>query len=284
MSADGATHASLGALAASLAAAATALVAVFACGSSAALAAAVLALVGASSQALMLYGTRTAAAATGSRHPATLAMDAYFWSYVVAIALFSMGAGVALIEGVERLKQPRPSTGADTGLIAMAVGWAVLALAAWRAAQTLAPRRAEGSLLYALRASQDPVLITEIVALAAGALAFAVAMAGIAITEMQGWREADGVSALLIGLLLAAVAALLAIEVRRLIAGAAADETREAQRIIAEAMTTTVPLPLSLETKSAEATAASPQPAQAGQKPQLHARDTGGKGTGKRRR
>lgn len=288
MAAQSSSRATLVAMAASSLAAAAALTAGLNSRSSATMAAAVVALVSASSAALILYGSRRAEPASNARHPPASAMEAYFWSYVVALALFSMGAGVTLLEGVERLKQPQPVADAQLVMLGLGGAAALLALSAWNAVRTLAPRHGQGALVAALRTVKDPALFTVVLAQILAVLAFSIALAGVALVEVHGVRAADGVAALSIGLAVAAAAAVLALEVKRLItdpmaSGTVRDGARQTAETVAGAglpIGTAQVAQVALETKSTAAATAS-QPLQ---KPHVLPRDAGGKGRGKRRR
>jgi divalent metal cation (Fe/Co/Zn/Cd) transporter len=281
MTAAGSSRSIVVALAASLVAAVGALGASILTHSSAAMAAAVTALICASSAALILYCVDGAANATGHQHQAAVPTNAHFWSYVAGIGLFSMGAGVALLEGIERLKQPLPLAQADTALLALGIGLAAFVVSIWQVLRISGARRIGETRVAGLRASQDPVLLTVVTAQVAGAAALAVALAGVVLAGQTGAREADGVAALAIGLVLAAVAALLAIEVRRLIMGV---QHGTPDPMLTDAAPLLPSMQLAPETKSTDPPA-SPAPAsQSAQKPQIHARDGGAKGRGKHRR
>jgi hypothetical protein len=274
MTVEGSRRAVQVACAANLLAAAAALGVLTVARSSVVVAAAVAALVCLSSAALMLLRIGPAAAGSKGTRATAAPADASFWSCVVALGLFSMGSGVAMLEGVERLKQMQPTAGAgeDPGVVMLALVGAmtVLALSAWLAANS-----------REVRAAQDPVLLTVVVAQSAATISFAIALTCLALTELQGVRPADGAGAVAIGLMLAAAAAVLAVEIKRIIA-ADRSETGDAP-FVAPSLAG-----LTLETISAEArpdTHSPPTPLQpADAKPQLHPRDTGGKPRGKRRR
>lgn len=280
MTADGWSRTTLLALAASLVAAAAALGASIMTNSSAAMAAAVAALGCASSAALILYGVDGAARTTGHSHRAALAMEAHFWSVVAGIALFSMGGGVALLEGIERLKQPLALAWADSGSFALGIGLVAFAFSAWHSLRIAGPRRPGETRIDALRASQDPVLLTVVIAQVTGTVALALALAGVVLTAQAGSREADGLAALAIGLVLAAVAALLANEVRHLLGGMQR-ETRGP--MVMDATASLSSTSLALETKSVAPPAGQAPESQTVQKPQVQARDSD-RGRGKRRR
>ncbi len=77
-------------------------------GSSAMLSEAIHSLVDTSNQGLLFHGIKRAARPADARHPFGYAMELYFWSFIVAILLFSLGAGVSIYEGIDKLYRPHP--------------------------------------------------------------------------------------------------------------------------------------------------------------------------------
>lgn len=193
-------------------------------GSSAMLAAAIQALVGAGSLALLLFGLGRAGQPADAVHPFGYAKELYFWSFVVAILLFSLAAGVVINEGVGKLVDPRPVSVATPHYVVLAAGIALIGLAAAKAFVELKRRRGAAA---PLRASRTPVLFTVLLESGAALAGLAIAAAGVLISDLTGRPTADGYAAVAIGLLLGAVAAVMAVEVRSLLVGeAASPETR----------------------------------------------------------
>ena len=92
-------------------------------GSSAMLSEAVHSLVDTGNQGLMLHGMRQAAKPPTSEHPFGHGLQLYFWTFIVAILIFGLGAGIALVEGINKILIPHP-------LESPAVNYAVLAVSA----------------------------------------------------------------------------------------------------------------------------------------------------------
>src|SRR5262245_34458902 len=140
--------------------AATKFVAAFITGSSAMLSEAVHTTADTGNELLLLYGTRRAARPADADHPFGHGRELYFWSFVVALLVFALGAGVSLYEGVNHIQHPVPIT-------KPAVSYTVLALAlvfegaSWRVA-FVAFREAKGAVGYmeAVRQSKDPTTLT----------------------------------------------------------------------------------------------------------------------------
>ena len=181
-------------------------------GSSALLASAVQSLIDASNQALLLFGLKRSEV-PGSKNQLA------FWSFVVGILMFSMGAGVSLYEGAARLARPAPLQQPETGYLVL--GAALLgqiALAAFVLRQ-FEPERGDRPLLTALRASRDPSIFTVLIETVAALAGLVVALAGMAASDLGGMPQADGWAAIVIGLILGLVAAFFAIEVKGLLTG-----------------------------------------------------------------
>jgi divalent metal cation (Fe/Co/Zn/Cd) transporter len=186
-------------------------------GSSAMLAEAVHSLVGASSQALLLHGIRRLGRPPGARHRSGYARELYFWSFVVAILLYSMGAGVAIYEGIVELADPHPMSNPELNYVVLG-----MALVLVSGSAIVAVRRQAPSL--PIRASEHPVLFTVLVADIAAIAGLMTALIGIAMAHLAGIEAADGIASIVIGLILGCVAAFLSIEVKGLLVGEAASE------------------------------------------------------------
>lgn len=192
-------------------------------GSSAMLTEGVHSLVDLTNHVLLLYGGKRSRKGPDVRHPLGYGRELYFWSFVVAMLVFSLGAGVSLYEGVLHLLHPEPTS--DLG-IAFAVLGTAAALEGWSTIEALREfNRARGDtpILRALQDTKDaPTLIVLLEN--AGALAgLAIAAAGIALSWATGNPLWDGVASVLIGLVLGATAVMLLIEAKGLLIGESAD-------------------------------------------------------------
>ncbi len=191
-------------------------------GSSAMFSEAVHSVVDTGNQLLLLYGLRRASRPPDRDHPFGYGKELYFWSFVVAILIFGLGAGVSVYEGLHKIQDPQP-------IVRPLVNYAVLGLAVLfeLAAFSVAFvefRKTMGSrgFLAELRRSKDPALFTVLFEDSAAVLGLLVALLGISLSDALGMPVLDGVASLGIGLILATTAALLAYECKGLLTGEAA--------------------------------------------------------------
>ena len=190
--------------------------------SSAMLSEAIHSLVDTSNQALLLYGIRRSQRPADARHPFGYSRELYFWSFVVAILLFSMGAGVSIYEGFQKLLHPHPLTNFAVNYIVLAVAMALEGYTAWRAAAEFESHRGTRSWLAALRLSKDAALFTVLLEDVAAVAGLLIAFVGLLTVQFLGIQEADGIASIFIGLILATVATFMSVEIKGLLIGEAA--------------------------------------------------------------
>lgn len=222
MSAGGSTSVVIVALACNLGIAAAKFAAAAWTGSSAMLSEAIHSLVDTSNQGLLLYGIKRSARPADERHPFGYSRELYFWSFIVAILLFAMGAGVSIYEGIAKLLDPHPIHDPLVNYVVLAVAMALEGVSTWRAVSEFNSQRGGMGALRALRTSKDPALFTVVLEDVAALAGLVVAMAGIAAAHLLGLPWADGVASIVVGLILAAVAAFMSIEIQGLLIGEAA--------------------------------------------------------------
>jgi cation diffusion facilitator family transporter len=204
-------------------------------GSGAMLAEAVHSTVDTGNQFLLLVGLSRAARPPDPRHQFGYGMELYFWAFVVAILLFSLGAGVAIYEGILKLITPHPIRDAGWNYAVLGAAMVFEALtfaAAWREFSRV---RGKAPVLRALRQSKDPALFTVIFEDSAALAGLAIAFVGVFLSDRMGLLRADGAATLAIGLMLALAALFLAVETKSLLIGEAASP-RLVEDVIAVAL------------------------------------------------
>lgn len=225
MAASGSTRVVVAALGANAAIAAAKFTAAAWTGSAAMLSEAIHSLADTANQGLLLHGMRRASRPADARHPFGYAKEIYFWSFVVAILLFSLGAGVAIYEGIDKLQHPHPVTNPIVNYAVLGVAMVFELISTTIAVREFNARRQGTGILAALRTSKDPALFTVLLEDLAALAGLVVATAGIAAGHLLGWPPGDAIASIVIGLILGLVAAFMAIETKGLLIGEAASPT-----------------------------------------------------------
>jgi len=191
-------------------------------GSSAMLSEGIHSVVDSGNQVLLLLGLSRSQRPADAEHPFGYGKEVYFWSFVVAIMIFAVGAGVSVYEGVRHLRHPEPI--ANIRLTYIVLGFAfVIEGAAWYFALREF-QRSKGRLGYlqAVRRSKDPSTFLVLFEDSAAMLGIIVAFLGIWLGHHFGIPWLDGAASVIIGLILGLTAWFLAIETKDLLIGEAA--------------------------------------------------------------
>ena len=192
-------------------------------GSSAMLSEAVHSLVDTGNEVLLLYGMRRSVRQADLEHPLGYGRELYFWSFIVALMVFALGAGVSLYEGILHILFPKPITDPLVNYVVLglaflfeSVSWLV-ALRQFRALK--------GPLGYyeAFRRSKDPLSFMVLFEDSAALIGILIAALGTFASTSLNAPVFDGVASILIGLVLAGTASLLARESKSLLLGERAD-------------------------------------------------------------
>ena len=184
---------------------------------------------------LLLYGLHRASQPADLTHPFGHGRELYFWSFIVALLVFALGAGVAFYEGVMHIIEPEPAT--DPMVAYVVLGLSMLFEGySWRVAlKEFSTVKGKLSYLAAVRQSKDPSVYTVLFEDSAALLGLAVAFLGILGAQLLGIPELDGVASIGISLILGTTAIFLASESKGLLMGEAAlPEVQEAIQLIAE--------------------------------------------------
>ncbi|MCP4571083.1 MAG: cation transporter [bacterium] len=191
-------------------------------GSSAMLSEGVHSLVDTGNQGLLLLGLKRAQRPADPDHPFGHGKEVYFWSFLVAILIFAVGAGVSIVEGIRHVLHPRHLENVGINYLVLGLSF-VFEGAAWFMALKVF-RRAKGRLGYfqAVRRSKDPTTFVVLFEDSAAMLGIIVAAAGIGLGQLTGWHWMDGAASVVIGLILAVTAWLLAVETKDLLIGESA--------------------------------------------------------------
>jgi cation diffusion facilitator family transporter len=191
-------------------------------GSSAMLSEAVHSVVDTGNQWLLLYGIKRSGRPADEMHPFGYGTELYFWTFVVAILIFGLGAGVSIYEGVGRLREPHPVTNVYVNYAVLAIAMVFEAGTWWVAFTEFRKRKGRLGYFAAVRQAKDPTVFTVLFEDSAAMLGLIVALVGIALADVLAEPALDGLAAIAIGLILAATAGLLAFECKGLLIGESA--------------------------------------------------------------
>ncbi len=213
----------LAALAGNTAIAVTKFIAAGITGSSAMLSEGIHSLVDTGNQGLLLYGMRQAKRPPDRRFPFGHGKEIYFWSFVVAILIFAVGAGVSIYEGVHHIRHPEPVT--DPLINYIVLGLAILfeGAAWWFALREFGKAKGQMGYIEAVQRGKDPSMFVVLFEDSAALLGLLVALVGIAAAQLTGILWFDGLASVIIGLILGATAIWLAIETKSLLIGESAN-------------------------------------------------------------
>ena len=236
MAAEGSNRVILTALAANVGIAVAKFVAAGVTGSSAMVTEGVHSLVDSTNHVLLLYGTKRSRKAPDAIHPLGYGRELYFWSFVVAMLVFTLGAGVSVYEGVLHMLDPEPASDLPIAFGVLGVAGVLEGWSTWEALKEFNLARGNKSILRALRDTKDAPTLIVLLENAGAMAGLAIAAGGLALAHATGNPLWDGAASVAIGLVLGATACLLLVEAKGLLIGEAADpELVEEIRLCAEA-------------------------------------------------
>jgi len=203
-------------------------------GSSAMLSEAIHSVVDTGNQGLLLWGIKRSKQPPDSDHPFGYGMELYFWTFVVAIMIFAVGAGVSLYEGIHKLNAHEPIKSPIINYIVLILAMIFEGVAWTIAFRAFNRQRGSRGMIHAIRRSKDPTVFTVLFEDSAAMLGLIFAFIGVACSQYFGNVVFDALASIGIGLILAVTAAVLAYESKGLLIGEAAssDVIRSTRGII----------------------------------------------------
>ena len=188
-------------------------------GSSAMLSESVHSLVDTGNEVLLLYGLKRAAKPPDKIHPYGYGRELYFWSFVVALLIFAVGAGVSAYEGFVHIRHPEMIQDVWVNFVVLALAGIFEGVSWWFGWKAFSRVRRSRPIWDTFVASKDPTTFMVLFEDSAALLGILIA----AVATFFSWRLKlpwiDGAGSILIGLVLAIVAALLARESKELLIG-----------------------------------------------------------------
>lgn len=192
--------------------------------SSSMLSEAVHSLVDTGNEGLLLYGYFRASRRPDETHPLGYGRELYFWSFIVSLLLFAIGAGVSIYEGITHILEPAP-------IVDPTVNYVVLALSAmfegaswWIALKRFGKLKGRRGYWETVRDSKDPPSFMVLFEDTAALIGIAIAAGGNFAAQYWNASALDGVASILIGIVLAIAATVLARENKALLIGERASD------------------------------------------------------------
>lgn len=196
-------------------------------GSSAMLAEAIHSAADCGNQVLLLLGMKDARRPPDAKHPLGYGRAVYFWAFLVAVLLFTLGGMFSIYEGWHKLHQTEPITnaGVAVGVLLVAIVLEAFSLAGCvREIRKISGTRTLWQFFRSSRNSELIVVLGEDIAALAG-LAFA--LIAVVVTVLSGNPVYDAIGSMAVGMLLVVVAVLLSVEIKAMITGESAEEETE---------------------------------------------------------
>ena len=231
------TRAIFAALGANLAIAAAKFVGFLITSSSSMLAESVHSFADSGNQALLLVGGKRAARAADDEHPFGYGRDRYFYAFVVALVLFSVGGLFSVYEGYHKFQEPEEL---DSAVVAIAILLFAICAEGFSfrtAIKESSPLKGEDSWWGFVRHAKVPELPVVLLEDFAALIGLVLALLGVGLTVLTDEPRWDAVGTLGIGVLLLAVAVVLAVEMKSLLVGESA--SKQSVAAIRDALTGT---------------------------------------------
>ena len=234
MSTEGSTRAIVAALLANAGIAVAKFVGYLITGSSSMLAESVHSVADTSNQGLLLFGQRQAKKEADTLHPFGYGRSRYFYSFVVALVLFSLGSVFALYEGYHKISHPEDLSSPLVAIAILAVAIALEGYSFRTAMVESRPLKGKGTWWRFIRNSRSPELPVVLLEDTGALIGLVLALTGVGLTVLTGDPVWDGVGTVAIGVLLGIIAVILMIEMHSLLIGEGA--TGAEDRAIREAL------------------------------------------------
>jgi cation diffusion facilitator family transporter len=185
-------------------------------------------------QLLLLVGVRAAKKPPDKTHPLGYGREIYFWSFIVALLLFSAGGVFSIHEGIHKIHEPEKVEKVWLGLTILGISFLLEGFALLSNIKEMNARRKGKPFMRYLRDTKDSDLVVVFGENAAAVLGLFFAFIALLLADRTGDGRWDGIGSCVIGVVLVGVAGFLAREVKSLLVGESADaEIEEAATKIA---------------------------------------------------
>jgi cation diffusion facilitator family transporter len=173
-------------------------------------------------QGLLLFGLKRSNRPADAKHPFGYGMELYFWSFVVAILIFALGAGISIYEGIHKVQNPEPISTPWINYIVLTMALLFEGAATTIAFKEFKKTKGRYGYLEAVQRSKNPAIFTVLFEDMAAMTGLVIAFIGLAMAQALDLPMLDGVASIAIGVVLALAATFLAYETKGLLLGEAA--------------------------------------------------------------
>jgi cation diffusion facilitator family transporter len=170
-------------------------------------------------QGLLFLGGKRSRKAPTAEHPFGFGTERYFWAFIVALVLFTLGSLFALVEGVEKLIDPKELDSPIWAFGVLGVAIVLEGLSLRTAHREADPNRQGRSWWRFIRTTKSPELPVVLLEDTGALIGLLFALVGISLAEITGNPRWDALGSIGIGLLLGVIAVILAIEMKSLLIG-----------------------------------------------------------------
>ena len=174
-------------------------------------------------QALLIFGGRRAQRAADDEHPFGHGSERYFWAFMVALVLFTLGGLFAIFEGVEKLRHPHELDSPIIAVIVLAIAIILESFSLRTAVREATPSRHGRSWRRFIRETRNPELPVVLLEDVGALTGLVLALVGVGLAWTTHEPRWDALGSIAIGSLLCVIAIVLAIEMKSLLIGESAD-------------------------------------------------------------
>jgi cation diffusion facilitator family transporter len=222
MSAEGTRRAIVAAFLANLGIAFSKFVAFAITGSASMLAEAIHSVADTGNQGLLFLGGKRSRKAPTAEHPFGFGTERYFWAFIVALVLFTLGSMFALAEGVDKLVHPKELESPIWAFGVLGIAIVLEGFSLRTARREALPNRRGRTWWRFIRTTKSPELPVVLLEDTGALVGLLFALIGISLAEITGNPRWDAMGSIGIGLLLGVIAVVLAVEMKSLLIGEAA--------------------------------------------------------------
>ncbi len=192
-------------------------------GSGAMLAEAIHSLADSGNQLLLIVGLRGAKRPPNDKHPLGYGKTIYFWSFIVALILFSMGGMFSVYEGIHKLQHPEPLSGPWIAIAVLVFSIVAEGISLWGCLREVNKIRGNRSLFTWFQESRESELLVVFGEDFAALIGLAFALLAVGLAMYTGNPFFDALGSIVIGVLLIIIAVMIGIQVKRLLIGQGVD-------------------------------------------------------------